>query len=341
MKKLSKKQVNTSKGIMIVTVSVLGTITLAACSINYSELADGINDLGRGIDRAVNGTGEETTVSAETEPTADETEETEPSETEAPAPTATPTPTPKPTATPTPMPQRVDFSELTTDTISENVDVQIEEFAESYHADGEETELVSFTGNRIVVSIPDNTNIQTSLNLILDGFYQEAAGLYNRYSSEAEGQYALDPEMYLANKYDINVEYRYSFNGRLLSVIMEYGVVSGSEETRTDVYKKIEVATFDVLTGQYVTPAAVAKDIDALNAALASYLANAASTDDEEYTSDMVSSPILVAHSNDGGTHFAEIYGYINGNFTSVVADLSNYADYLNTYGKIVYKINH
>lgn len=340
MKKLSKKQVNTSKGIMIVTVSVLGTITLAACSINYSELAEGINDLGKGLDRAVNGTTEETTSSLETvEPTV-ETEETEPSETEAPLPTATPTPTPRPTATPTPMPERVDFSELTTDTISETLDVQIEEFAESYHADGEETELVSFTGNRIVVSMPDNANVQTSLNLILDGFYNEAEGLYNRYSSEAEGLYALDPEMYLANKYDVNIDYRYSYNGRLLSVIMEYDVVSGNEEEKADVIKKIEVATFDALTGQYVTPAAVAKDVDALNAALSSYLANAASTEEETYTSDMVSNPILVAHSNDGGTHFAEIYGYINGNFTNVVADLSNYADYLNTYGKIVYKIN-
>ena len=340
MKKLSKKAVNTSRGIMIVMVSVMGTITLAACSINYSELAEGINELGEGVDKMVNGSTVVTTAD-ETEPTESATESSaEVTEETTPTPTPSPTPTPKPTATPTPMPQRVDFSELTTDSISEAVEVQREDFAESYHADGEETELVTFTGNRMVVSIPGAENVQTAINLSLDGFYNEAEGLYSRYCSEADAAYGLDQEMYLAAPYSINMNYAYSYNERLLSVVMDYEVVQGGEDNITIVDRKEEIATYDILTGQYINNAMIAKDRTALEAALANAVAFAATNEDNIYTAAQVTEPVIVVHSQSNGMTFAEAYGYINGRLYHSPVDMANYADYLNTYGKIVYKIN-
>ena len=344
MKKLSKKAVNTSRGIMIVMVSIMGTITLAACSINYNQLADGINQLGRGVDRAVNGshvTKSDSDDDDEDEPTASE-ETTEPTETapDETTPAATPTPTPKPTATPTPLPQRVDFSELTTDTISEGLEVQIEEFTESFHAEGEETELVTFTGERLAVSIPGNENVQTSLNLMYDAFYQEALGLYNRYSEEATAAYGLDPDTYLVAPYGISVNYKYAFNGRLLAVDMTYCVMKGDGEEAQMVASRSESLSMDVLTGQYVNLMLVSKDPDAFAYALSAYLANAQSIDGNQYTPDMVSDVALIAQANTDSTNFAIIRGNINGIPSEAVVDLGNYADYLNTYGKIVYKIN-
>ena len=338
MKRLSKKAVNTSKGIMIVVVSVLGTITLAACSINYRELADGINDIGRGMDHMVNGTSSarETEDPSDTDPTeSSETDETA----ETPAPTATPTPAPTgtPVPTPTPMPDRVDFSELTTDEISDTLEVQLEEFAESHHDEEDGEELVTFAGNRMVLSMPENENIQLALNSLIDGFYYEAEGLYNRYSGEADAAYALDSEIYMEAPYAVSVNFSYSYNGRLLSVIKSYEVTQGEENI---IDEKKEIDTYDVLTGNLVTPAMVAKDTTALGNALAASIAFAASTEEVQYTASQVTDPVIVVHAQGNGTAFAEAYGFINGTRFNAPVDLTNYADYLNSYGKIVYKIN-
>jgi len=340
MKKLYKRTVRTDMGLMIVTVSVLGVISLAACSINYNELADGINDLGKGVDHAINGT-EKTTASDVTEASVTDTS-AEPSETTpSPTPTATPVPTatPTPTPTPTPVPQRVDMSELTTDEITEGVVVNIEDFAESYHVDGGETELASFAGNRIAVEIPEGKNVQTAVNLILDGFYSEASGLYKRYSDEAQSAYLLDAENYLVAPYAVNIKYNYTYNGRVLSVVMEYSVKKGEEEAFID--HKSEIVTLDILTGQYVTPALVAKDYQLLNEALAQALAQSISTEEKTYTKESVKDPVLVVHPMSGGTVFAEVYGKVGDELRKAPVDLANYADYLNSYGKIVYKINN
>lgn len=333
MKKLSKKTVLTSRGLMVIMVSVLGTVTLASCTINYSKLADGIGDIGRGVDHMVNGTSE-TSEAAPTESTVS-TDETTPSdgttETE-----ATPAPTAAPTPTPTPAPERVDFSSLTEDKISDGVEVKEEEFGESFHDEADDTELVTFTGNRAVVSIPGATNIQTAINLVLDGFYGEAAGLYDRYTKDAQAEYSLDKEAYLAAPYAVTVKYAYSYNGRLLTMVMEYTVSNGGEKA---VDSKKEIATFDVLTGQYVTPATVAIDEAALEEALTQTVIQVASSEELTYTKEMVNDPIIIAHQQSGGTSFAEIYWSTDGVMHSVPADLANYAEYFNTYGKIVYKV--
>ena len=333
MKKLSKKTVLTSRGLMVIMVSVLGTVTLASCTINYSKLADGIGDIGRGVDHMVNGTSEVSSESSSTEPTV--SEETSASE-ETKATDAAPTPTPIPTPSPTPVPERVDFSKLIEDKISDDVEVKEEEFGESFHAEGDDTELVTFTGNRMVVSIPKAENIQTAINLILDGFYGEASGLYDRYSKDATAAYSLDKDTYLAAPYAVTVNYAYSYNGRLLTMVMEYNVTNGSE---TPVDSKKEIATFDVLTGQYVTPATIAIDELALEEALTQTIIQVASTEELTYTKDMIKDPIIIAHQQSGGTSFAEIYWSTNGVMHSIPADLANYAEYFNTYGKIAYKV--
>ena len=217
MKKLYKKTVRTDMGLMIVTVSVLGVVSLAACSINYNDLADGINDLGKSVDHAINGTDAATaaaTSGTETDATDPTAAPTEPEATPTPSPTPVPTATPTPTPTPTPAPQRVDMSELTTDTITEGVEIKDETFEESYHDVDDYTQLVKFTGNRIAVEIPDGKNVQTAINLVINGFYNETEGLYKRYSDEAQSAYLLDKENYLAAPYSVNVKFNYSYNGR-------------------------------------------------------------------------------------------------------------------------------
>ncbi len=342
MKKLYKKTVRTDMGLMIVTVSVLGVVSLAACSINYNDLADGINDLGKSVDHAINGTDAATaaaTSGTETDATDPTAAPTEPEATPTPSPTPVPTATPTPTPTPTPAPQRVDMSELTTDTITEGVEIKDETFEESYHDVDDYTQLVKFTGNRIAVEIPDGKNVQTAINLVINGFYNETEGLYKRYSDEAQSAYLLDKENYLAAPYSVNVKFNYSYNGRVLSVISEYTVKKGEEEAYVE--HKSEISTFDILTGQYVTPALVAKDYHKLEEVLAQALAQGSSSDVKVYKKEDVKSPVLVVHPISGGTVFAEVYGKIGGELYKTPVDLANYADYLNSYGKIVYKINN
>lgn len=337
MKKLSKKTVKTNKGLMIVIVSVLGTITLAACSVNYKELAEGINDLGTGVDHAINGTA--VTNPSESIP-ADASESSVPALD--PAPEAVPTPSPVPTATPTPIPtptpmaERVDMSELTTDKITSEVEVLSEDFEESYHLDGDETVLATFTGNRVAVKIPDSKNVQTALNLMYEGFYQEAEGLYKRYSSEGESQYTLDPENYLVAPYSVEIKNAYSYNGRLISVVMEYTVKAGEDI----IEHKTELSTCDILTGQYITPALVAKDSIALSDAIAAALVQGVATDEFKVTKKDITDANIITHPESAGTVFAEACGYIKGELYRTPIDLAKFADYLNSFGKVVYKIN-
>jgi hypothetical protein len=337
MKKLSKRAVRTNKGLMIVVVSVLGTITLAACSVNYKELAEGINDLGAGVDHAINGTSEAAPSESVPAPSSGESDPTAESIPDAsPVPTPAPTVTPTPVPTPTPMPERVDMSKLTTDEITSDVEILSEDFAESYHVDGDETVLTTFTGNRVAVKIPDSKNVQTALNLIYEGFYQEAEGLYKRYSSEGESQYTLDPENYLVAPYSVEIKNAYSYNGRLMSVVMEYTVKSGEDV----IEHKTEISTCDILTGQYITPALVAKDPYALSDAIAAALADGITTDEFKASKKDVTDANIITHPESAGTVFAEACGYIKGELYRTPIDLSRFADYLNSFGKVVYKIN-
>ena len=48
----------------------------------------------------------------------------------------------------------------------------------------------------------------------------------------------------------------------------------------------------------------------------------------------------IITHPESAGTVFAEACGYIKGELYRTPIDLSRFADYLNSFGKVVYKIN-
>ena len=110
------------------------------------------------------------------------------------------------------------------------------------------------------------------------------AGLYTRCCSDAEAAYIIAgiPEAPAS----VTVNFDYSDNGRVLSVVMSYTVIEiDGEET-----VKTEYASFDMLTGQYVTTAAISDDVaefeDILKEKLADDVSNlpdqAGETDEEK-----------------------------------------------------------
>ena len=251
-----------NNNIKLLISCVAASVLLAACSMDLDRAGSAFYDLGNNLNNAVEGEedeeDEEPAETAAPTETAETSEETEPSETD-PVPTATPAPTSTPVPTATPAPERVDLSELTEDTISDGITVEDEAFEEHY-VDGSDTTVASFSGNRILVQIADAPNVQTSVNLLLDGFYQEAAGLYARYTNEALSEVALEggtvvlpsddeeqdedtqeteeteetEDAVLSSDgtfvpYTVTVSYDHSTNGRVLSVIMSYSVTRGDE----------------------------------------------------------------------------------------------------------------
>ncbi|MBO4241916.1 MAG: hypothetical protein J5883_01395 [Clostridiales bacterium] len=299
--------------IKLLILCVAGSVLLAACSFDADRAGSALYDLGSNLNDAVEGGDDEEKEVIETAApaeTAETEEETEPSETQA-DPTSTPVPTATPMPTATPAPERVDLSELTEDTISDGITVEDEAFEEHY-VDGSNTTVASFSGNRILVQIDDAPNVQTSVNLLLDGFYQEAAGLYSRYTNEALSEVALEggaialpdddeepsddaeepedadteetdtalPSDGSFDPYVITVSYDHSTNGRVLSVIMSYTVTRGDET----VASTTEYMNIDLYTGQFIIPSVISDDPDALNEALLAELANspAAQTSDAD-----------------------------------------------------------
>lgn len=241
-------------------------LLLSACTADNNKIMEDFDRIGSAIksmfgyeaDKEVPDETEDAIV-VETEPT-DSVAETEPvetiSETEV---TATPTPTlePTPKATPTPEPtpeviSRVDFSNLTETNLTDSFVIEQEDFSESYGSD-EET-FVSFSGERLLVSMPENTVPAASINLMLNGFYQEAAGLYNRYSDEAKAQYDLTKTV--DEIVSVEVHYTYASNDRILVVKMEYVITIGD-----DVTTKTEIDVFDMFTASRITNSDITDDV--------------------------------------------------------------------------------
>lgn len=320
---------------MIVAVSAAAT----ACNFNADKAGEAFDHLGQNISNAVSEDGSEETAVSETEITVEtpsDVSEEVPEETEA-VPTATPMPTatPAPTATPTPTPapERVDFSELTEDQISDTITIESEEFEESYADDENEITYATFSGNRLLVSEEAAPNIQTSVNLILDGFYQEAEGIYNRYTSEAQAEYALigEEEEQVFETYDVTVSYEYGFNGRVLSVRMAYAAVSGEETLEED----IEYIAFDMYTGQYINTASVIADQGEFNRIAGEALAF--STDNEEDTAESFSDIIIFAQDSGNGVYV--IGTDEDGDYVRTLIDVQNLGPVFNRYGRILYGI--
>ncbi len=333
-----------------IAVLLMASVMVASCNINPDKAGDAFRHLGENLDNAVNGTEEtiqetvaetEPTVSEETEETED-AEETEASETTEQSSSAsgstltlvpTPTPTPEPTPTPAPEPasERVDFSELTEDELRDGTVVEIEDFEESFVNEDEVT-LVSFTGNRILISQEDSPYIQTSVNLILDGFYLEAEGVYNRYTAEAQAEYALPVEEEaeaVYSPYAVSCNYDYGYNGRVLSVIMTYGVTRGDET----VAEHREYVSFDMYTGQYITTASVVEDYELFRTTCGNTLAFA--TENEEDNADSFTDIFIFVEGSGNGVY---VYGTAaDGTVVRALADIENIAPALNRYGSILY----
>lgn len=358
-------QFNTERKRKLVAVGIsaamlLGIVT--ACSIDYAGLSEGLNDLGNAMDFGYGrtpATPEETTTAlittsettsssettessettSETASETSETDETTTSESSTDTSETTPsesstgtseTTTEETTPTPTPHPsnERVDFSNLTNSKISENFNVDIEEFSESVEAD--QKAMAIFTGKRMLVSKAENDNVIQSVNLILDSFYQEAAGLYTRYSGEAKAAYNLSGT--IDNVYTVDVNYDYSFNKRILSVIMSYKVTAGQAVLASSE----EFASFDMLTGQYVTLASVASDMTGLENALKVKLANNTTGVKAGLITDLY---VMVQHPG-AQTATIEIYGVYNGQRIHTTGDMNEYAQYLNRFGKMIYGVS-
>ena len=316
----------------LISIVVLGFLA-ASCNINTDKAGQAFQHLGENLDNAVNGTEETEAPVEETEETvAEETEETEPSVEETqplPTPEPTATPTPSPTPTPEPEPERVDFSELTEDELADGVLVEEEDFEESYVNDDDIT-LITFSGNRIVISEEDAINIQTSVNLILDGFYQEAEGVYNRYTSEALAEYAMPMEEDMEYQpYAVTCDYEYGYNGRVLSVVMSYNVVRDDQV----VTEHTEYVSFDMYTGQYVTTASVVEDPELFRTTCGNILAFA--TENEEDNQDSFTNIFIFVEGPGNGVYI--IGTAPDGSIVRALADINNIAPALNRYGQLLY----
>lgn len=334
------------------------TTLLAACTINTDELGQGISDLGNAFtSQTVRETEKEPAETTSTETTA-ETEAAVTTVTEAvPTPSATPTSTPTPS--PTPLPQRVDFSEYTDIDLTDVFTVTVEEFGEKTYTDDNTTLLATFEGNRLVVTKAVNETVMDSINIIVDGFYAEAEGAYNRVIAKAKAEYNLSGVVEVPSA--VNVDFRYTTNGRTLSILMVYEV----KGVESDASTVIDFASFDMLSGQYINSAAVSKDPAGLEDALKKGLENtlkaqpiptptaapattAQQTDETVETAEtrkipsaseievLYIAPGPVAADNSGST-FATVYGISEGVIYSAVIDISAYADFFNRYGTSVF----
>lgn len=363
----------TAHRLSVVSVMTAFCMVISSCTVDTDKLKDGLDDLKDSISDEEE-TNEETEVtnpmpiaSDETAPEEEqetsETEEYVPDETEivtptpTSAPTATPTPTEIPSPTPTPSPERVDFSELTETDLTDLIKAESESFSESYITEDGLT-LATMSGDRLLLDAGVE-NVTAAVNLILDGFYSEADGAYARCIAEARAELSLDGMMpdqteeadeendeveddddnerddrqdKPFEQYDVRISYAYSDNGRVLSVIMTYTVARGEETINSST----EYASFDMLTGQYVTIASTAEDYDGFKKALADALADSVDEDTEVEECEV---SFIACQAPGATTATAEIYGKVNGETAHTTVDLNNFAEYLNRYGRTVYGV--
>ena len=255
------KKIEGNKLVALLLSAGMVTSFLAACSVDPDALGKGISDLGNAF---------ETTAAAQTTAAPSETESQETTATEAPSETteAAPTATPTATPSPTPLPERVDFSDYTEIDLTDSFKVTVEDFEESAHSDDDKAQFAQFYGNRLVVTEATNETARDAINLVVDGFYQEALGNYQRVVAKTKTEYLTTGVV--EQEGSVYVHFEYATNGRALSVLMIYTVTGANENTRT-----IDFATFDMLTGHYVTLGSVTGDTAGLEKACKTALAEA------------------------------------------------------------------
>ena len=241
----------------VICASMTCAVVLTACTVNIDRLNDGLNDLGDSFSVTSQSTAGQKESSEITIPAViDESDPTE----SIPDPDPTPLPTATPIPTSTPAPQRVDFSFLKDEEIGNSFKVFSEEFSET-GIDSKGAAIVRYEGNTVRVEC-ENKNIQEAVNCMLSVFAKKADGAYASYYQKALAASYLTGLS--DERYDVSQEMAWSDNGRLLSVIMHYSVTGpdGIVEEATD------YATFDMLTGQYLTIDAITQDVDALTGLL-------------------------------------------------------------------------
>lgn len=337
------KRIEGNKLVALLLSAGMATTFLAACSINTDKLGEGISELGNAFV-----TDEETTV---TETAVTETTETTVASETSEAPTET-TPEATPTPSATPLPQRVDYSSYTDIALNDTFTVSSEAFSESSYVDGSDVLLAKFEGNRFVVTKAANETVANSINLIINGFYNEAAGVYNRVYSKAKAEYDLKGS--IESPYSVLVDFQHTTNGRALSVLMVYEVSGGDAEKTT----VVDFASFDMLSGQYIAFNTVCKDPKGLEDALRAGLANSLKVQPKPAETD-VADTVTTAETTavqtvktpeadefdaiyiapgpataDAATNsFATVYGVAGGKVYRTVIDMNAYAGFLNRYG--------
>lgn len=328
-----------SKVTAAVSSLLAGVILMTSCSINMNGVGEAFSDLGENLNEAARGRStseyeEETAPAAETEETAVIIEETVPAEETDPAePTATPSPTATPTPSPTPIPQRVDFSELTEDTLTDKIYVESEEFSESAHAeDDDDILLAQFEGIRMLLSAEEEMAPVVSVNLLLDAFYMEAEGIYNRVVNEQYAAYELDPET-VPDTVIVSVNYDYYFNGRLLAVVMSYETTQ-EDEVLTEL---TEYVTYDLYTGQMITPDMLFTDADAFYAAVAEAIAE--DTADRRDSAEDYEIEFIGVEETDDGKIITTVIATSEDGTDFYTINLGDFYDFLTRYARIVWSV--
>lgn len=165
-------------------------------------------------------------------------------------------------AKPTKVPEvtgRVDFSSLTETNVLDGFIVEEEKFEENYGTEDET--YVTFSGKRLLVSMPNNETPATAINLMLNGFYQEAVGSYNRYCDEKQAEAELTGTV--VTPVEVTVNYSYITNERVIAVKMQYEIADGDKVT-----SKTEIELFDMLTAARITNSDVTDNVPELEAKL-------------------------------------------------------------------------
>ena len=322
---------------IILSAAMTATFAFSACSVDKDKLDSGINGLKDAVGELAPSDEAGTEAAAASEDTvavsgdgeavnAESVEESVmPTETEVIAtPTPTPMPTPTPEPTPVPEPERVDFSELTEEVITDEITINDEAFSESY-VNEDEVLYATFTGDRMLVAIDDSRQ-EYAINRILDGFYQEALGRYQSVIAEADATYALEQE--IAYPCTVEVSYSYVENGKILSVVMSCKVYDEAE-----VYEDIfEVATFDLCSGQYINMNSITDDKDAILDVLLASLG-----EENEVTAEDVIDFWILAPQEGVEALISEVYILTEDGVIRCVVDVNNVSEYLNRYGRILY----
>ena len=327
-----------SKLTAVVSSLLAGVFLLTSCSVNMNGIGEAFSDLGENLNRAAEGRSagdnEETVSVAETVVTETIIEETEVAETSAPDPTVTPTPTATPTPSPTPIPQRVDFSELTEDPLTDKITVETEEFSESAHAeDDDDILLAQFEGIRMLLSSEGDMASVVSVNLMLDAFYMEAEGIYNRTVNEQYAAYGLDPDT-VPDTITVSVNYDYYFNGRILAVVMHYETTQ-----EDDVLNEItEYVTYDLYTGQMLTPEMMFTDADAFYEAVAEAIAD--DTADRRDSAEDYEIEFIGVEETDEGKIITTVIAASDDGTDLYTINLGDFYEFLTRYARIVWSVS-